>query len=89
MCVVTDASTPPLPLQSVAAYRLWHDGNLYDDWSAAGLATSDDVELQAIARGVLQAAEVVGHSHALTARLTRCVTGHAERVNLGESANVS
>src|SRR5215216_7428824 len=52
ICIVTDASCPPLPLQSVAFYRVWHDGDLYEDWSAAGLATSDDAELQAIARGI-------------------------------------
>jgi hypothetical protein len=58
VCIVTDASTPPLPLQSVSAYRLWFDGALYSDWSAAGLSTSDDAELQAIARGVVQASDV-------------------------------
>jgi hypothetical protein len=58
ICIVTDASTPPLPLQSVAAFRLWHEGDLYDDWSAAGLSTSDDAELQAIADGVRQAYNV-------------------------------
>jgi hypothetical protein len=45
ICIVTDASNPSLPLQSVAAFRLWHEGDLYDDWSAAGLSTSDDAEL--------------------------------------------
>jgi hypothetical protein len=45
ICIVTDASTPSLPLQSVAAFCLWHEGDLYDGWSAAGLATSDDAEL--------------------------------------------
>jgi hypothetical protein len=34
--IVTDVSTPSLPLQSVAAFRLWHEGDLYDNWSAAG-----------------------------------------------------
>jgi hypothetical protein len=58
MCIVTDVSTPPLPLQSVAAFHLWHEGDLYDDWSAAGLATSDDTELQAIADGICQAYDV-------------------------------
>jgi hypothetical protein len=47
-----------LPLQSAAAFRLWHEGNLYDDWSAAGLSTPDDVELQAIADRVCQAYNV-------------------------------
>jgi hypothetical protein len=32
ICIVTDASNPSLPLQSVAAFRLWHEGDLYDDW---------------------------------------------------------
>jgi hypothetical protein len=45
MCIVTDASTPPQPLQSVVAFHLWHEGDLYDDWSAASLATSDDTKL--------------------------------------------
>jgi hypothetical protein len=58
ICIVTDASTPPLPLQSVAAFRLWHEGDLYDDWSAAGLSTSDDAELRAIADRVRQAYDV-------------------------------
>jgi hypothetical protein len=49
ICIVTDMSTPSLPLQSVAAFRLWHEGDLYNNWSAAGLATSDDAELRAIA----------------------------------------
>jgi hypothetical protein len=55
ICIITDASNPPLPLQSVAAFRLWHEGDLYDDWSAAGLSTSDDAELRAIADRVRQA----------------------------------
>jgi hypothetical protein len=58
ICIVTDASTPPVPLQSVVAFRLWHEGDLYDDWSAAGLSTSDDAELRAIADGVRQAYDV-------------------------------
>jgi hypothetical protein len=58
ICIVTDASNPTLPLQSVAAFRLWHEGYLYDDWSAAGLSTSDDAELRAIADGVCQAYNV-------------------------------
>jgi hypothetical protein len=45
MCIVTDASTPPLPLQSVMAFCLWHEGDLYDNWSAAGLSMSDNTEL--------------------------------------------
>jgi hypothetical protein len=35
ICIVTDVSTPSLPLQSVAVFHLWHEGDLYDDWSAA------------------------------------------------------
>jgi hypothetical protein len=58
ICIVTDTSTPPLPLKSVAAFCLWHEGDLYDDWSAAGLSTSDDTELRAIADGVRQAYDV-------------------------------
>jgi hypothetical protein len=45
ICIVTDVSTPPLPLQSVVAFCLWHEGDLYDDWPAASLATSDNTEL--------------------------------------------
>jgi hypothetical protein len=37
------------------AFRLWHEGDLYDDWSAAGLSMSDNAELQAITDGVCQA----------------------------------
>jgi hypothetical protein len=52
VCIVTDTSTPPLPLfQSVTAPCLWHEGDLYDDWSAAGLAMTDNTELQAIVDG--------------------------------------
>jgi hypothetical protein len=58
ICIVTDASNPSLPLQSVAAFRLWHVGDLYDDWSAASLSTSDNAELQAITDGVHQAYNV-------------------------------
>jgi hypothetical protein len=58
ICIVTDTSTPSLPLQSVAAFHLWHEGDLYDNWSAAGLATSDDTELQAITDGICQAYNV-------------------------------
>jgi hypothetical protein len=57
-CIVTDTSTPSLPLQSVAAFHLWHEGDLYDNWSAAGLPTSDDAKLRAIADGVCQAYNV-------------------------------
>jgi hypothetical protein len=56
--IVTDTSTPPLPLQSVAAFHLWHEGDLYDNWSAAGLATSDNSKLQAITDGICQAYNV-------------------------------
>jgi hypothetical protein len=58
ICIVTDMSNPSLPLQSVMAFCLWHEGDLYDNWSAAGLATSDDAELQAIADGMHQAYNV-------------------------------
>jgi hypothetical protein len=58
ICIITDTSTSSLPLQSVAAFRLWHEGDLYDDWSAAGLATSDDAKLQEIAGGIRQAYNV-------------------------------
>jgi hypothetical protein len=58
VCIVTDMSTPPLPLQSVAAFRLWHEGDLYNNWSAAGLATSDNAELRAIMDGIHQAYNV-------------------------------
>jgi hypothetical protein len=58
MCIVTDVSTPPLPLQSVTAFCLSHEGDLYNDWSAAGLAMSDDAKLRAIADGNHQAYDV-------------------------------
>jgi hypothetical protein len=58
ICIVTDTSTPPLPLQSVVAFCLWHEGDLYDNWSAAGRSTSDNAELRAIADGVRQAYNV-------------------------------
>jgi hypothetical protein len=45
VCIVTDTSTPPLPLQSVTAFCLWHEGDLYDDWFAASLAMSDNTKL--------------------------------------------
>jgi hypothetical protein len=37
------------------AFRLWHEGDLYNNWSAAGLATSDDTKLRAITDGIHQA----------------------------------
>jgi hypothetical protein len=43
--IVTDTSTPSLPLQSVAAFCLWHEGDLYDNCFAASLAKSNDAEL--------------------------------------------
>jgi hypothetical protein len=46
------------PLQPVVAFHLWHEGDLYDDWSAAGLAISDNAKLQAIADGIHQAYNV-------------------------------
>jgi hypothetical protein len=55
VCIVTDMSTSPLPLQSVAAFHLWHEGDLCNDWSAASLAMSDNAELQAILNGIHQA----------------------------------
>jgi hypothetical protein len=58
ICIVTDASTPSLPLQSVTAFHLWHEGDLYNNWPAASLATSDDTKLQAIADGICQAYNV-------------------------------
>jgi hypothetical protein len=58
ICIVTDASTPSLPLQSVMAFRLWHEGDLYNDWSAASLAMSDNAKLQAIVDGICQAYNV-------------------------------
>jgi hypothetical protein len=58
ICIVTDVSTPSLPLQSVTVFRLWHEGDLYNNWSAAGLATSDNTKLQAIADGICQAYDV-------------------------------
>jgi hypothetical protein len=58
ICIVTDVSTPSLPLQSVAAFHLWHEGDLYDNLSAASLATSDDTKLQAITDGICQAYNV-------------------------------
>jgi hypothetical protein len=54
ICIVTDTSTPSLPLQSVVAFCLWHEGDLYNNWSAAGLAMSDDAELRAIADSIRQ-----------------------------------
>jgi hypothetical protein len=54
MCIFTDVSTPPLPLQLVTAFCLWHEGDLYADWSAAGLAISDNAKLQAITDGICQ-----------------------------------
>jgi hypothetical protein len=58
VCIVTDMSTPPLPLQSVAAFHLWHEGDLYNNWSAASLAMSDDTELRAIVDSICQAYNV-------------------------------
>jgi hypothetical protein len=58
ICIVTDTSTPSLPLQSVMAFHLWHEGDLYDNWPAAGLATSDNAKLQEIADGIHQAYHV-------------------------------
>jgi hypothetical protein len=58
ICIVIDMSTPSLPLQSVAAFHLWHEGDLYNNWSAAGLAMSDDAELRAIVEGICQACNV-------------------------------
>jgi hypothetical protein len=88
ICIVTDASTPPLPLQSVAAFCLWHEGDLYDDWSAAGLSMSDDTELQAITDRVRQAYNVgledvqqvhVFSDSANTLRLTMDMSHHSRQ----------
>jgi hypothetical protein len=49
---------PPLPLQLVAVFHLSHEGDLYDDWSAAGLATSDNTKLRAIVDSIHQAYNV-------------------------------
>jgi hypothetical protein len=58
ICIVTDASTPALSLQLVVAFYLWHEGDLYDNWSAVGLSTSDNDKLQAIADSIHQAYDV-------------------------------
>jgi hypothetical protein len=58
ICIVTDVSNPSLPLQSVVAFHLWHEGDLYNDWSVAGLSMSDDTKLQAIVDGICQAYNV-------------------------------
>jgi hypothetical protein len=58
ICIVTDVSIPSLPLQSVTAFHLWHEGDLYDNWSAASLATSDNAKLRAIMDGIHQAYNV-------------------------------
>jgi hypothetical protein len=58
ICIVTDTSSPSLPLQSVAAFCLWHEGDLYDNWSAASLSMSDDTKLPAIADRVRQAYDI-------------------------------
>jgi hypothetical protein len=58
ICIVTDMSTPALPLQSVVVFRLWHEGDLYNGWSAASLGTSDDAKLQAVMDGIHQAYNV-------------------------------
>jgi hypothetical protein len=58
VCIVTDMSTPPLPLRSVVAFCLWHEGDLYDDWYAASLATSDNTKLQAMVDSICQAYNV-------------------------------
>jgi hypothetical protein len=70
ICIVADVSTSSLPLQSVVAFRLWHEGDLYDNWSAASLAMSDNTEPQAIADSIRQAYNVgledVQQVHALS-----------------------
>jgi hypothetical protein len=83
ICIVTDTSTPSLPLQSVVAFHLWHEGDLYDDWSAASLATSDNTKLQAIAHGIHQAYNVgledihQVHVFSDSVRLTMDVSHHS------------
>jgi hypothetical protein len=47
-----------IPLKSVVAFCLWHEGDLHDDWSAASLAMPDDTKLQAIVDGICQAYNV-------------------------------
>jgi hypothetical protein len=47
-----------LSLHSVVAFHLWHEGDLYDNWSAAGLAMSDNAKLQTIADSICQAYNV-------------------------------
>jgi hypothetical protein len=51
-------TTCPLPLQPVVAFHLWHEGDLYDNWSVASLATSDNAKPQAIVDGICQAYDV-------------------------------
>jgi hypothetical protein len=45
ICIVTDASTPSLPLQSVAVFHPWREGDLYNNWSAAGDMTVSHLDL--------------------------------------------
>lgn len=58
ICIITDVSTPPAPMQSVAVYCAWHAGDLYNDWFATGLSISDDAELQVITEGIQQASNI-------------------------------
>jgi hypothetical protein len=43
---------------AAGSFCLWHEGVLYNDWSAAGLAMSDNAKLQAIVDGICQAYNV-------------------------------
>jgi hypothetical protein len=93
ICIVTDMSTPSLPLQSVTAFHLWHEGDLYDDWSAASLATSDDTELRAIADGICKAYDVglgvVQQVHVFSdSANTLCLTMDASH-HLGQHSSLS
>ena len=55
IAIFSDASVPLLPHQAVAAWRIWYNGTLYQDWCAAGLTTSSEVELMAIAKAINEA----------------------------------
>jgi hypothetical protein len=88
MCIVTDTSTPTLPLHSVVAFCLWHEGDLYSEWFAAGLATSDNAKLQEIVDGICQVYNVgledthqvhVSSNSANVLCLTMDVSQHSEQ----------
>ena len=53
IALVCDASKLPLPLQAVTAWHIWRFGeDVYKEWQAGGLGTSDDVELLAMSEAV-------------------------------------